>query len=78
MTQTLTNTEILLFVSGYQHGTVDQVSKLLGCTANEIVNAGYAEMQKLIQQAQKYRNGQLLREQDVLIPLHPFQEIKTI
>jgi hypothetical protein len=77
MTQKLTNTEILLFICGYQGGTVHQLASSLGTTADDILNADYDKMQSLMRQAQKYRNGHLVKEIPVFIPFQAFEEITT-
>ena len=58
-TQTLTNTEILIFILGKQGGTVHQVAKQLGVAASEIINANYDQMQDLARAAQVCRTQEL-------------------
>lgn len=52
----LTNTETLFFILGWQGGTIHQLSKTLGVEADEILYAGYEEMQELCRLAQQKRN----------------------
>lgn len=51
--QTLTNTEILFFVLGYQGGTVHQLAQELDTTVSDILEADYNRMQLLCRKAQK-------------------------
>jgi len=54
--QRLSNTEILMFVRGWQGGTVDQIAAELGVTTLDIINADYDRMQDLMRLAQSKRN----------------------
>lgn len=54
--QRLSNTEILMFIRGWQGGTVYQIATELGVTTLDIVNADYDRMQDLMRLAQSKRN----------------------
>ena len=56
MRQIISNTEILLFVMGYQGGTLKQCADELGVTESVILDADYYTMQKLMRRAQQHRN----------------------
>lgn len=51
----ITNLEILLFIMGYQGGTVHQAAEDLDVSADKIINADYDEMQDLMRKAQRFR-----------------------
>lgn len=50
--QVLSNTEVLLFILGYQGGTIHQLAKELGVKDTTILNADYEIMQGLCRLAQ--------------------------
>ena len=50
--QTLSNTEILCFVIGWQGGTIHQLARALDVTNRLILEATYDDMQWLCRQAQ--------------------------
>lgn len=54
----LTNTEILMFVAGWQGGTVGQLAEALQTTVKDILEAGHDRMAELCRAAQQYRNSQ--------------------
>lgn len=56
MKQTLSNTEILLFVIGWQGGTVHQLARELMVTGDTILNADREAMEHLCRVAQRIRN----------------------
>ena len=51
--QKLSNTEILIFIVGWQGGTVHQLAQHLGVATRVILDANYDEMQDLMRLAQK-------------------------
>ncbi len=53
--QKLTNTEVLLFILGYQGGTVFQLAEELDVDVREILQADYDKMQDLMRKAQRAR-----------------------
>jgi len=53
--QIVGNTEILMFIVGWQGGTVHQLAKHLGVTDREIMRADYKQMQDLMRLAQSKR-----------------------
>ena len=55
MAQTMSTTEILCFVLGWQGGTVHQVARALDVTTSHVLEATYDDMQDLCRQAQRVR-----------------------
>lgn len=53
--QVISNTEILMFILGWQGGTVHQVAEVLGISTGTILNADYDKMQDLMRLAQRKR-----------------------
>src|SRR5690606_34632921 len=51
--QFLSNTEVLMFITGWQGGTIHQLSKHLGVSNEEIIDADYDKMQILMRLAQQ-------------------------
>lgn len=51
----ISNTAVLLFVMGYQGGTVHQVAGELGVEVDYIINANATEMGELCRKAQAYQ-----------------------
>lgn len=51
--QVVTNTEILMFISGWQGGTVHQIAEHLGVSITAIMLADYEDMQRLMRLAQQ-------------------------
>ena len=58
----VTNTEILMFILGWQGGTIHQLTRVLNKHSDpeiknmDILNANYEDMQTLMRRAQKIRN----------------------
>ena len=52
--QVISNTEILMFIMGFQGGTVHQLAQVLQETPSSIINADYEYMQHLMRVAQLY------------------------
>lgn len=57
---TISNTEILCFILGWQGGTVHQVAEALGVASELILNADYMLMQHLMRKAQIARSETVL------------------
>lgn len=57
------NTEVLLFVMGFQGGTVHQVAKYLETTTDDILYADNERMQDLMRKAQKLGRSRKLSEE---------------
>lgn len=53
--QTISNAEILMFILGWQGGTIHDVATALGVSAYSIADADYEKMQDLMRSAQKIR-----------------------
>lgn len=52
----ITNTEILMFICGWQGGTLKQLAKFLKISEKDILEADYDRMQILCRKAQEKRN----------------------
>lgn len=53
----LTNTEILMYVLGWQGGTIHQLAHEIGINQDEILNADAEKMRELVRVAQTVRNA---------------------
>jgi len=75
----LTNTEILIFITGKQGGTVHQIAEKLGVTASDIINADYERMQQLCRAAQTVRTQELWKIFESCDPtIHPNAAIRRL
>ncbi len=54
--QQISNTEILIFISGWQGGTINQIADFLGVTPIDIASADYDRMQDLMRLAQRRKS----------------------
>lgn len=55
-TQSISNLTVLMFIMGYQGGTIHQCAEHLGTTAKDILSASPSRMDDLMRQAQLFRN----------------------
>lgn len=55
----LTNTEILMFVIGWQGGTVHQVASAIGISVQDILDADGDRMRDYVRRAQEVKNYRL-------------------
>lgn len=67
------NTTVLLFIMGYQGGTVHQVAEKLKTSVSDILDADEKRMEYLMRQAQKYRNTRDILEIPDMIKKHESQ-----